>query len=328
MLSKFIVCRERFRLLVVEGLKPVDAFNHRIEYGQLWHTCEEALAAWEGDEWKPDLLAYCKELCKRYPLQQEQIEHWYNICKIQFSVYVDYWAKHKDVKDRTPLLQEEVFCVPYTLPSGRVVKLRGKFDSVDLIGKGKNAGIYLQENKTKGEINVQQLQRQLTFDLQTMFYLIALQEYGDWGEPIKGVRYNVIRRPLSGGKGSIRQKKNQSLEEYYAELGELIATADNEEWDCKPGEHYFFMRWMVDITPGDYQRFKDTFLDPFLEELCWWWDCQTGNENDYPPPCCHWRTPYGVYSPLLDGGTTELDEYLNTGSDLGLSRVDNLFPEL
>ena len=45
LLSRFLVCRERFRILVVDGLKPVDQFSSRIEYGQMWHLCEENLAA-------------------------------------------------------------------------------------------------------------------------------------------------------------------------------------------------------------------------------------------------------------------------------------------
>ncbi len=38
--------------------------------------------------------------------------------------------------------------------------------------------------------------------------------------------------------------------------------------------------------------------------------------------------PYGVYSPLLDGGETEHDVFLRTGSEAGLERVESLFTEL
>ena len=70
------------------------------------------------------------------------------------------------------MLQEQVCDVPYNLPSGRVVRLRGKFDSVDLI----DGGIYLQENKTKGDIDKIQVERQLSFDLQTLMYSVALHK--------------------------------------------------------------------------------------------------------------------------------------------------------
>ena len=77
--------------------------------------------------------------------------------------------------------------------------MRGKWDSVDYIGKR----VYLQENKTKGDIDEQAIRHNLHFDLQTMLYMTALTEELE-PQKIAGVRYNVIRRPLSGGKGSIR----------------------------------------------------------------------------------------------------------------------------
>ncbi len=359
MLSRFLVCRERFRLLVVEGLRPADTFNHRMEYGSMWHVCEEAFAGklYTGGlaSVESALKQYCQELCKKYPLQQEQIQHWYNVCKMQFPIYVGYWAKHKDVKSRTPLLQEQVFDVPYKLPSGRIVRLRGKWDSVDLIGKGKSAGIWSQENKTKGDINEEQMKRQLQFDLQTMIYLIALVEFPKDARPVpfaggelipppwkpdrvRGVRYNVVRRPLAGGKNSIRQHKptkanpmGESLAEFYRRLGGLIR--EDPEW--------YFMRWQVTITAQDIERFKREFLSPILEQLCNWWEwISYCLKNGYSPFTVftvdersrgtelHWRTPYGFWNVLAEGGSSELDEYLATGSTLGLERVDTLFREL
>jgi len=344
LLSRFLQCRERFRVYAIEGLRPVEQFNHRIEYGSMWHVCEESLAATPNlvGEWVISLGHYAKGLCKKYPLQQEQIQHWYNVCRVQFPVYADYWAKHPDVKYRTPLLQEQVFDVPCHLPSGRIVRLRGKWDSVDLIGKGKSARVYLQENKTKGDVNEQQLQRQLAsgFDLQTMFYLVALSWFNEHGrdgrelpEPetrsgsIAGVRYNVVRRPLSGGKGSISQHKpsksnpaGETPEEFYSRLAGIIAE--------DPG--YFFMRWRVEITPADLQRFQWECLNPILEQLCDWWYWLSQNPENpwWGFQGRHFRYPYGVYNILTEGGTGELDEYLNSGSALGLERTTELFREL
>lgn len=351
MLSGFLECRERFRLRVIRGLRAADKFNHAPDYGHMWHICEEAWAAnarsekWQFPEqfFKP-LSDYVKELQRRYPLQQEQILHWANVCRTQFPIYVDYWAKHKDVKSKTPILQEQTFEVPYELPSGRVVKLRGKWDSVDLIGKGKNAGVWLQENKTKGEINEEQMQRQMDFDLQTMFYMVALQNievgWDNWTKkvvgkatPLRGVYYNIVRRPLSGGKGSIKplagktykKKKDvppESMEHFYARLGKIISD----------GPEFFFMRWQVIIGPADIERFKVQFLNPILEQLCDWYDgvvIMKENPSQYDwSKLGHWRTPYGLYSALAKGRVTELDEYLATGSKAGLQHVDKLFKEL
>jgi hypothetical protein len=333
LLCKFLVDRERFRLLVVNGYKSADSFNHRLEYGNMWHVCEESLAG--NKAWAQDLQYYCKSLCQKYKTQQEQVQHWYNVCKIQFPIYARYWARHPDVKARSPLLQEEVFHVPYLLPSGRTAYLRGKFDSVDMIGKGKSAGIYLQENKSKGDIDEPQLKRQLTYDIQTMLYLVALwKSYcptgkgrSTFGAPIEGIRYNVIRRPLSGGKGSIVQRKGngkttqpETNDKFYARLAGVIEEDPSS----------FFMRWKVEILPSDIERFKREFLNPVLEQLCDWWEFLHNYTDPFNPDGngIHWRMPYGVYSPLLDGGSTELDEYLASGSTLGLEQTTDLFPEL
>jgi hypothetical protein len=37
LLSRFLVCRERFRLHALEGWRTQDGFNHRLEYGNMWH---------------------------------------------------------------------------------------------------------------------------------------------------------------------------------------------------------------------------------------------------------------------------------------------------
>lgn len=222
------------------------------------------------------------------------------------------------------MMQEEVFHIPYQLPSGRTVYLRGKWDSVDVVGSGNKQRIVLQENKTKGEVVEEQLRKQLLFDLQSMYYLVALRAAG---YKCEAIRYNVVRRPLSGGKGSIRQCKptksnpqGESKQEFYDRLAKIIA---------EEPEH-FFMRWDVIVTYKDVCQFCNWFLDPCLEELCRWWDYirakplnpwRNGNT-------LHWQYPYGIYNALAQGGSTEVDEYLATGSMLGLAKIDSLFREL
>ena len=324
LLSRFLTCRERFRLLVVEGLRPVEQFNPRMEWGNCWHVCEEAFAGEFEYSWEYHLKNYADSLCKKFPTQQEQVATVYDTVRVMFPIYVEYWAAHPDVVARSPLFQEQVFDVPYRLPSGRTVRLRGKWDAVDLIGKGKGAGVYLFETKTKSEVNEQSLVRQLTFDLQTMLYLVALVENPDAGEKyaksyVKGVRYNVIRRPRQ------YQGKKESREGFFARLRGIVAES--------PGE--FFYRWKVEVTPGDVANFRRRCLDPLLENLCNWWMVQTGalagtqDHQDYLVNFGHhWQHPFGVRNVLDEGGATDLDEYLATGSTLGLERTDQLFREL
>ncbi len=365
LLSRYLCCPERFRITTIEGLRPVEKFNHRIEYGNLWHCAEEwyAKVCEDGNDGAVDvalskLADYASKLCQKYPLDQVQVHHWYDVCRVTFPEYVRFWAAHPDVKARTPLMQEQVFDVPLPLPSGRTVRLRGKFDAVDLIGVGDNEGVWLFETKTKGDVDEVQLQRQMTFDLQTMLYLTALEYVpcADLGteSPIKGVRYNVVRRPLSGGKGSIVRRKGkapqklksgkwgkgkaeESHEAYYARLQGIIA---------KEPQTYFH-RWNVVLGRNDLDRFRREFLDPVLENLLddyeWWHWCYTqsgGTEGssvwDYlhrhkrfpHHQARHYRFPHGVNNPLLEGYSTDLDNYLETGQTTGLHRATIMFQEL
>ena len=372
LLSRFLTCRERFRLYAVEGLRPNETFNNRIEYGNMWHLCEEALASGmesvHGPYWDVALRAYCLDLCRKYPFSQEQIRHWENVCRIQFPVYVDYWKKHEERVEKTCLLQEQVFDVPYTLPSGRVVRLRGKWDGVNQLGKGKNAELRLFETKTKGDVDIAQIQRQLTFDLQTMLYTVALTEgtcptcRGNWTKekaafldesesscpncsgnwtapfvpanqwkprkgfpdtPIRGVEYNVVRRPLSGGKGTIRQKQGETSAEYYDRLAQYI--------EDEP-ETYFF-RFKADITPRDVENFKRKCLNPMLEQLCQWWawveQCHRLGDDPFGAGNeIHSTHPMGVRNILDEGGSTDLDAMVMNGDRTGLTEVDTLFREL
>ncbi len=320
LLSRFLVCRERFRCLVVEGLKPAEGFNAKIEFGNMWHACEEAHA--RGAVWYDELSRCASDLSNKYMMDREKIAHWTQVTEAMFPRYVDYWLKHPDVVSRTPLLEEESFSVDYDLPSGRTVKLRGKWDSVDLVGVPKKVTIWNQENKTKSSIDQTKLNRQLTFDLQTMIYVVAMTEYdfaallepkGINSMPAIGVRYNVVRRPA------------------HRSVGSLLKKMDEDFADGRDGE--WFARWNVPVMPSDIKRFQKECLDPILENLYDWWYDQTKDDNavpkvgDYRTPS-NWRHPFGVYNVLDEGGSSDLDEYLASKSEIGLERVTNLFPEL
>lgn len=321
LLSRWLVCKERARLLMVEGLKPKDQFMSKIEYGNIWHCAEEAYG--KGEDWQQAVTVYCQGLAHKYQADREDIRHWYNMCLTQFPMYIEYWSKHPEQQSRKSLFQEQVFKVPYRLPSGRTVYLRGKWDGGDLV----EDGIWLQENKTKSQIDQVKIQRQLSYDLQVMIYAIAFDEqinnqghgkgllppiFNDVGNNFKGVRYNVIRRSA--------HKTHESM---YKKMTEDIANNRGGEW---------FARWNVEITQSDIENFKRECLNPILENLCYWWDWINDRARPISVPYAvnmfSWRHPFGIYSPLDEGGSSELDHYLANGSETGLQRTKQLFPEL
>lgn len=179
LLNRFLCCRERFRALVVDGYRPKDEFVPAIEFGNLWHQCEETHAKFDlgHEEWQTSLMMHKEVLCNKFKVQRAEIEEWYDKCRVMFPIYLDYWKTPES--GCKPLLAEQVFDVPYKIPDGRVVRLRGKWDRVDLVTKYGGAGLRLRDNKTKSRIDQDALSRQLTFDIQMMLYLVALQQVGN-----------------------------------------------------------------------------------------------------------------------------------------------------
>lgn len=339
MISRFLADRERFRVHYIEGLVPIREFNHRLFFGECWHICEEVYQKNIKD--KGVMYAVNKavnglvttELVKfRTDVKvAEQIVKWSELCKKQFPSYVDYWKRHPDMKARKCIHQEHEFHVPYTLPNGRVVYLRGKQDSTDSVSKK----VWLQENKTKGEIREGKIEIQLKNDLQTMFYVVALlTEFPDLGSKFEGVRYNVIRRPLSGGRYTVYPRKAkkpgkkgpgkaaETRDEFYNRVGGLIAG----------DPAFFFKRWNVPVEGYDIAKFRHTVLDPLLSHICQWYDAMKscmGNPLLLPNNSIHWQHPYGCYNPLDEGAATPYDDYVQRNFRTGLKHnTETLFPEL
>ena|SRR3990167_254326 len=335
LLSRYLACPERFWIQTILGLREIQNFSHRMEYGSMFHLCEERHMA--GYPWKAKLQEYCKELGMTYSTARLDIQKWYHICQVQFPIYVEWWKNHESTKYRVEMFSEEKFKVNYKLPSGRTVILRGMFDNVSTIKKF----VCLQENKVKGDINQDQILAELPSNLQTMIYCTALQAM-DINPGM--VRYNIIRRPLSDWRGqfNIKQKKgrktkkgiigSETTDEYHKRLGRMIA--DN-------GEH-FFMRWTVPVEKVDIQRFRIEILDPILDNLVddyeWWSHCVKENKNRFDSGIRvlafpghrhrHFRLPFGVYNPIVEGRPGTFAEFIHTGSTKGLEPVTNLFPEL
>lgn len=353
LLSKWLVCRDRFRLKVVEGVEEPMGFNPAIEFGSLWHEAEEAHSG--GKDWKRAMSAYHQKLLKLFPTQTDEVRRQFLTAKAVFPVYIRHWAGHSMEKKRKPLMEEVSFRVPYRLPSGRDIVLRGKFDCVLATGKS----IWLQEHKTKGRIDEQGIQATVAENLQTMIYQTALRASlrrdGDVpelhpvhgtdmvvecpkGARMAGVLYNVIRRPLGDpfGPGTIRQRKTETEGQFYKRLAEKV-----QELESK-----FFYRWKVSLTQTDMADFHREVLHPILESFLDWWTwitldpahpfrLPTRMDLEQTPATrglrgggLHWRSPWGVYNSLGQGFRGDYFDYLTQGRTSALEPIHTLFPEL
>jgi PD-(D/E)XK nuclease superfamily protein len=323
---------------VVEGLVEDEGFEPAMEYGSMFHEAEEAHR--KGRPWDVFLKKYRNKLLARYPDSEKDIHKWASICMEQFPLYIKFWETHDDEINRKPLLAEAAFKVPYLLPSGRMVTLRGKFDAVTLLPvPNKNRelakdqkpqlGIFLQENKTKGKIDEEGILGTVSQNLQTMLYQIALrtiaekEQFGAIDEvmgrdrtfvdamlrtPIAGTLYNVIRRPLSDHyaikqkQGRLDKKTNQRIgAESASQFYERVAQEIRNSFD-DPASPQYFMRWRVLLDDADIQRFKTRVFDPILEQLCDWWEWIQVDPFD------PWRPrTFGEMIPALKGKKASFD---------------------
>lgn len=301
----------------------------------MFHTCEESHL--KKIDWKRALFDYRDKLRSEYPGHDKDIIKWAEICKAQFPVYLNHWQSHYTTTGfKSCGMDEHEFRFNYTLPSGDVVVLRGKIDSVKI--RKKTGHLWVQENKTKGEIDELGISSTVDQNLQTVIYHLALrdllehepEEFADTllSGPPEGTIYNVIRRPLSD-RYSIRKRKRDTDREFYLRIAAQVREKRN----------YFFHRWPVEISSKKIKWFQRHILDPILEQLNHWWLSIKNNPLDpwnlylkdgtlVGPNPLHFRSPFGVFNPLGSGFRGDYFNLFTKGSQSGLVKVDNLFPEL
>lgn len=362
LLNKWLECRERFRLKVIEGLSEEEGFNHSIEFGNMWHEAEEAFA--QGKDWELAMRLRHAKWRANYQGYDAEVNKWFQVCKVTFPLYIAYWKNHPVETQREHLLTEQTFRVLYTLPSGRKLTLRGKWDGVLSVKQRKR--LLLQENKSKGTIDEEGMTKTLHENLQTMMYCIAFDlayvpdegvinaggkqlkvPLGSDGKPPKldGILYNVVRRPLSD-KYPIRQRKTETESQFYQRLAEDIRTSSFRN-DKPLQKSEYFHRWQIDLKPKDLTQFRHRVLDPILEQFMDWWEwikvdpfdpwrARTYGElgwHEFPDDdiirnVFHYQSPWGVYNSLAGGFRGEFFHYLTSGSRVGLHKVSTLYPEL
>lgn len=312
MLSKFFICRERFRLNAVEGWSD-KRLATALEFGSCFHDCHENHAAGYPISTEKLLSQFEKNRIQARNMDHEERAEIAEICGtvgVLFPRYVEHWREMDQSFEY--VAQEEKFEVPYTLPSGRVLKLRGRIDAAYREGDQ----IWILETKTKGDIDEELLTATLQQDLQTMFYVLAFS-LAHQVVP-GGVLYNVIRRP------GLRRRKEETLPDFLQRIGEDI--------DRRP--EWYFMRWKTELEEGDLDKWIKRSLDPVLEQLCLWWESISHNPFDPwtdaqgQPNLHHYQRPFGVYDGLGRGGRGDYFELLAYRSYRSLRQRDVAFPEL
>ena len=126
---------------------------------------------------------------------------------------------------------EPEFALDTLHPSG--LRVRGKIDGI--VGKE-----LLLETKTKGRISEGGIERRMSIDYQTLFYIMGYRM--QTGALLSGVVYNVIRFPQRAIKGDLKK--------FTDDLTKDVAK--------KPDD--YFMRWETAFSRSDIDEFESEFF--------------------------------------------------------------------
>jgi hypothetical protein len=182
----------------------------------------------------------------------EMAEDSLDLAKFLLSYYLREHAT-SDFRKRKWVALEKTFAVPFN-----GVLLRGKIDGLYRDDRGH---LWLFETKTKGQISDEVLTYTLCVDFQISFYVIAAEEM--LGEKIRGVEYNVIRRPRHASEASMKDAilndpthffprweikfNRRDIRRFRAELGDKLR--EFRAW-CKGDRPTFREQWACAPTPG------------------------------------------------------------------------------
>lgn len=109
---------------------------------------------------------------------------------------------------------------------------------------------YLVDHKFRGKINEDEIMEQLSFDYQSLFYIIVLEEY--FNHTFKGAYNNIIRHP-----GHKKGKDDKSVKAFQNRL--LIEIQKNRD--------HFYKRFKIPFTKKEKAEYKEELIEGKLKEV-------------------------------------------------------------
>tara|TARA_R110002020_G_scaffold115383_2_gene265299 strand:+ start:65 stop:1075 length:1011 start_codon:yes stop_codon:yes gene_type:complete len=300
-LDEWLLDREQARLSYVEGWSS-KGLAVPLDFGLAFHDCLEWVAKGRSPKTihKKVIAPYLeKRLGGKNKLRPDEVIKLTELLRsveVVFQEYASYWEKYD--ADMQYIYQEKSFKVDHTLPSGKDMPLRGRWDAV----YKENGKIWLMENKTKGQIDEEGILASLPFDLQTMLYVHTLQEH--LGQKVEGVLYNVIRRP------GLRRRKTE-------QIGEFI---DRIQDDVVKRPQHYFMRWRVEFLSEDIKTWVSKSLNPILEQVMQWWESIQNNPFEPWDSPLHYQNPTALFTRY---GRSRYFDLITKNTSVGLYQREN-----
>lgn len=296
-LSKWLECREQFRLGYVCGWTPT-RLSEPLEFGSIFHHCLEHEAR-ARKNLTAVLKAYRTSRFREItvadgPLFEKQI----TLAQALIPEYFDYYRKDPE---KNWVQREQQFRMDYDL-GGELVPIVGKMDGVLRIVKK----LWLFETKTKSRIDEGAISLSLKMDFQTLLYSLAVQDI--YGDCPSGVVYNVIRKP------GHKQGKAEKTKDFVKRLRKAISDDPS----------YFYKRWEVSLQKSDIESFQQTVLNPILSNFVDWNETTMPRKNPFDSHT-HYLNPNNLIGRY---GASPFLNLITTGSKSRLKERKKAHPEL
>lgn len=252
-LSTFLECERRTDLRILRGIKKVSG-EELFSFGKSFHTLLHVLYGYFARTGHIpsviDLVNWYEDYERTHTQVTQEFET--NLAKIEavLQAYVETWRDDFTVRNWVEL--EQTFDFPFTLPSGRTVRLCGKRDGVSRSKADQTLQLF--ETKTKTQINDYLIGLHLNIDLQTQLY--ALSILNDYRVCPEGGLYNVVRNP------SLRYTpgKKETLKVYR----------DRIYADAKARPEHYFFRYHVIFEESRLLEWRDRWLGPMIDRFVDW----------------------------------------------------------
>lgn len=315
LLQKFTGCKDRFHKHVMLGLRETGR-KEAMEYGSIFHKLLEIGTLLGKNNSRLNILKQANIAFKNKEIESN------DLILTAVSQYFEYVKWEQDKPKYKYIAAEPVFRENYELPvisfnpceeiniripKGVVIPLRGRIDEVLEI----NGKMWIQENKTKGQINESFLIDTIPSNIQVMFYAVCSQL--KYGRNCHGVIYNVIRKP------ALRQRQTESTEDFLQRIKE----------DIEQQPDHYFKRYSYEFQKGQIDKWIKEELNPLLVHVYLWYKSICKNPTDpwVGPNPFHGRRSFGIYDSMTLG-KGDFYELIVNGRTQDLIVSNELFPEL
>lgn len=301
-MNRFLVCPYEFFLYAGLGLEDPPEYNANLSWGDSFHVGLEDLIKGETiKDAKLHMVNHLKENHPQsgptFPHSMSRMLHLYNLSYLEDEEW----------------LTEQEFEIPYILPNGRKIILRGKLDGHN-VSRTKAV-----EHKCKKRHDKIKLRREIYKDTQVCLYSLVTG--------IRNWHYDVIKIPDI----QYSPPAKRSTETYGNQVRRWFEEVDWDAYPINKKKMLWIDQFPVYLSEDNITRFQQRTLNPILLRMCKWYDKVT--EDKFDPECfddIFYESPLRHFNPrMTESFEGSFYKYLTDQCDLSyLIPIKGFFNEL